>query len=131
VNKMENISPKVQNLIAQYQEITQRIQTFATQRYTMEVQVKELERTVEELEKSKDDAVIYRSVGSLLIQNKDRAALLAELKEQKETMDVRAKSFERQEKSLRERHASLQKQIQSELGGAPGEEDEEEAKKAD
>jgi prefoldin beta subunit len=128
--KMDNISPKVQNLIAQYQEITQRIQTFATQRYTMEVQVKELERTVEELEKSKDDALIFRSVGSLLIQNKDRAALLAELKEQKETTDVRAKSFERQEKQLRERHAALQKQIQSELGGAPGEEEEEEAKKA-
>jgi prefoldin beta subunit len=128
--KMDNISPKVQNLIAQYQEITQRIQTFATQRYTMEVQVKELERTVEELEKSKDDALIFRSVGSLLIQNKDRAALLAELKEQKETTDVRAKSFERQEKQLRERHAALQKQIQSELGGAPGEEEEEETKKA-
>ncbi len=128
--KMDNISPKVQNLIAQYQEITQRIQTFATQRYTMEVQVKELERTVEELEKSKDDALIFRSVGSLLIQNKDRAALLAELKEQKETTDVRAKSFERQEKQLRERHAALQKQIQSELGGAPGEEEEEESKKA-
>jgi len=129
--KMDNISPKVQNLIAQYQEITQRIQTFATQRYTMEVQVKELERTVEELEKSKDDALIFRSVGSLLIQNKDRAALLAELKEQKETTDVRAKSFERQEKALRERHASLQKQIQSELGGARGEEEEEGAKKVD
>ena len=128
--KMDNISPKVQNLIAQYQEITQRIQTFATQRYTMEVQVKELERTVEELEKSKEDAMIFRSVGSLLIQNNDKAALLAELKEQKETTDVRAKSFERQEKQLRERHAALQKQIQSELGGAPGEEEEEEAKKA-
>lgn len=123
---MDNISPKVQNLIAQYQELTQRIQTFATQRYTMEVQVKELERTVEELEKSKEDALIYRNVGSLLIQNKDRAGLLTELKEQKETMDVRAKSFERQEKQLRERHATLQKQIQQELGGAP----EEETKKA-
>lgn len=119
---MENVSPKVQNMIAQFQEITQRIQQFAAQRYTMEVQVKELERTVEELEKSKDDAIIYRSIGSILIQSKDRAALLAELKEQKETMDVRAKSFERQEKQLRDRHATLQKQIQQELGGPADEE---------
>ena len=123
---MDNISPKVQNLLAQFQEITQRIQTFAAQRYSMEVQVKELERTIEELEKSKDEAIIYRNVGSLLIQNKDRAALLAELKEQKETTDVRAKSFDRQEKQLRERHASLQKQIQQELGG-PSEEEEKSA----
>jgi len=123
---MENISPKVQNMIAQFQEITQRIQTFATQRYSMEVQVKELERTIEELEKSKEDALIFKSVGSLLIQSKDRVALLAELKEQKETTDVRAKSFERQEKQLRERHATLQKQIQQELGG-PAEEETPEA----
>ena len=120
---MDNLSPKVQNLLAQFQEITQRIQTFAAQRYQMEVLVKELERTIEELEKSKDEAIIYRNVGSLLIQHKDRAALLAELKEQKETTDVRAKSFERQEKQLRERHASLQKQIQAELGGPSDEEE--------
>ncbi|MDH4123644.1 MAG: prefoldin subunit beta [Thermoplasmata archaeon] len=117
---MDNISPKVQNMIAQYQELTQRIQTFATQRYALEVQSKELERAIQELEKSKDDAVIYRSAGNLLIQNKDKAALVTELKEQKETIDVRSTSFERQEKQLRERHTSLQQQISQELGGTPG-----------
>jgi|YelNatPaOPRAMG01_1025707.scaffolds.fasta_scaffold17319_2 prefoldin beta subunit len=115
---MENISPKLQNMIAQYQELAQRIQSFATQRYAFEVQSKELERAIQELEKSKDDAIIYRSAGNLLIQAKDKNALLAELKEQKETIDIRASSFERQEKQLRERHAALQKQIQEELGGA-------------
>lgn len=123
---MDNISPKVQNMIAQYQELAQRIQTFATQRYTLEVQVKELERAIEEIEKSKEDAIIYRSAGSLLVQNKDRAALLSEMKEQKETTDVRAKSFDRQEKQLRERHAALQKQIAEELGGPTGEKQESE-----
>lgn len=120
---MENISPKLQNMIAQYQELAQRIQTFATQRYAFEVQSKELEKAIQELEKSKEDAVIYRSAGNLLIQAKDKNALLTELKEQKETIDVRASSFERQEKQLRERHASLQKQIQEELGGAPDKEE--------
>lgn len=120
---MENISPRLQNMIAQYQELAQRIQTFATQRYAFEVQSKELEKAIQELEKSKDDAVIYRSAGNLLIQAKDKSALLTELKEQKETIDIRASSFERQEKQLRERHASLQKQIQEELGGTPQKED--------
>jgi len=117
---MQNLSPKVQNLITQYQELTQRLQTFATQRYSLDLQVKELEQTVEELEKSPEDAIIYRSVGSILIQTKDKASLLAELKEQKETTGVRAKSFEKQESQLRERHAALQKQIGEELGGPIG-----------
>jgi len=120
---MENISPKLQNMISQYQELAQRIQTFATQRYAFEVQSKELEKAIQELEKSKEDAMIYRSAGNLLIQSKDKNALMTELKEQKETIDVRATSFERQEKQLRERHATLQKQIQEELGGAPAKEE--------
>lgn len=124
---MDNISPKLQNMITQYQELTQRIQTFATQRYTLEVQSKELEKAISELEKSKDDAIVFRSAGNLLIQSKDRTALLSELKEQKETIDVRSGSFEKQEKQLRERHAQLQKQISEELGGPIGEGEEPEA----
>jgi len=124
---IDNVSPKLQNMIAQYQELSQRIQTFATQRYTLEMQSKELERAIEELDKSKEDAIIFRSAGNLLIQNKDKAALLTELNEQKETIDVRCSSFERQEKQLRERHASLQKQISEELGGPQGQKEDEES----
>ena len=116
---MENISPKLQNMISQYQELAQRIQTFATQRYAFEVQSKELEKAIQELEKSKEDAMIYRSAGNLLIQSKDKNALMTELKEQKETTDVRVKTLERQDKHLRERHSNLQEQITQALQG-PG-----------
>lgn len=124
---MQNISPKVQNLIAQYQEIAQRLQTFSSQRMTLEMQVKELEQTVDQLEKSGTDDKIYRSAGSILIQTRDKDGLITELKEQKETLEVRAKSFEKQEKQLKERYDSLQKQIAKELGSPSEEESEAEA----
>lgn len=114
---MQNISPKVQNLVAQYQEIGQRLQIFSSQRINLDMQIKEIERTVQELEKSKEGDIIYKSAGALLIQTKDKEGLLGELKEQKETLGVRAKSFENQEKQLKERYESLQKQITQELGG--------------
>jgi prefoldin beta subunit len=108
---MENIPPKVQNQIAQFQQLTQQIQMVTTQKIQLEAQVRELDRTIQELEKTADDSAVFRNVGSLLIQVKDKAGLVNELKEQKESSDVRIKTLERQDKHLRERHKSLQDQI--------------------
>ncbi len=114
---MDNIPPKVQNQIAQFQQLTQQIQIVTTQKIQLEAQVRELEKTVEELEKAAEDAVVFKNAGSLLIQVKDRAALVTELKEQKETTEVRVKTLDRQDKHLRERHKSLQDQITQALQG--------------
>jgi prefoldin beta subunit len=114
---MDNIPPKVQNQIAQFQQLTQQIQMVVTQKIQLEAQVKELDRTVAELEKTADDSAVFKNVGSLLIQVKDRAALISELKEQKETADVRVKTLDRQDKHLRERHQNLQQQITQALQG--------------
>ena len=114
---MDSIPPKVQNQIAQFQQLTQQIQMVATQKIQIEAQVRELEKTVQELEKVGDGSSVYRNVGSLLIQVKDKAALLNELKEQKETAEVRVKTLDRQDKHLRERHQNLQQQITQALQG--------------
>lgn len=114
---MDNIPPKVQNQIAQFQQLTQQIQMVATQKIQLEAQVKELDKTITELEKTTDDSAVYKNVGSLLIQVKDRGALVAELKEQKETAEVRVKTLDRQDKHLRERHQNLQQQITQALQG--------------
>jgi prefoldin beta subunit len=108
---MDNIPPKVQNQIAQFQQLTQQIQMVTTQKIQLEAQVRELDRTIIELEKVTDDSAAFKNVGSLLIQVKDRPRLITELKEQKETAEVRVKTIERQDKHLRERHKSLQDQI--------------------
>jgi prefoldin beta subunit len=108
---MDNIPPKVQNQIAQFQQLTQQIQMVTTQKIQLEAQVRELDRTIIELEKVTDDSAVFKNVGSLLIQVKDRPTLITELKEQKETAEVRVKTIERQDKHLRERHKSLQDQI--------------------
>ncbi len=115
---MDSIPPKVQNQIAQFQQLTQQIQMVTSQKIQLDSQVRELEKTIQELEKVGDEAV-YRNVGSLLIQVKDKTALITELKEQKETAEVRVKTLDRQDKHLRERHQTLQQQITQALQG-PG-----------
>lgn len=114
---MDNIPPKVQNQIAQFQQLTQQIQMVTTQKIQLDATVRELDRTIQELEKAPEESAVFRNVGSVLIQVKDRPALIAELKEQKETNEVRIKTLDRQDKHLRERHKALQEQITQALQG--------------
>jgi prefoldin beta subunit len=124
---MDNLPPKVQNQIAQFQQLAQQIQMITSQRLQLDAQVRELDKAVQELDRAGDDAVVYRSVGSLMIQAKDKAALTTELKDQKETLEVRVKTLDRQDKHLRERHQGLQQQITQALN-IPSSEDEEDDK---
>ena len=113
-----DLPPQIQNQLQQLQQLQQQAQVIVGQRQQMEVNVRELERTLEELTKAAPDATIYRSVGTLLIRAKDRDTLLSDLREQKETSEVRLQTVKRQEDRLRERMTSLQKELQAALGGA-------------
>jgi prefoldin beta subunit len=130
---MNDLSPKVQNQIAQFQQLQQQLQAVLNQKYQMDAQVKEMQRTTEELGKAPEDVVIYKSVGSLMIKAENKESVLKEIEEDKETMEIRVKTLERQEKSLKDRYQVLQDQLNKALsagastagvpamGRAPGE----------
>ncbi|NLI74274.1 MAG: prefoldin subunit beta [Euryarchaeota archaeon] len=115
---MDELSPKVQNQIAQFQQLQQQLQALLSQKYQMDVQLKEMEHTIEELSKAPADVTVYRSAGSLLIKKEGKEELLNEIEESKETLEIRVKSLDRQEKSLRDRYQQLQEQISKAFGPA-------------
>jgi prefoldin, beta subunit, archaeal len=112
------LSPQVQNQIAQIQQVQQQAQALAMQKSQTDVMIKETEMAIEELNKSAEDAVVYKSVGELMIKT-DKASLLASLKERQETFSLRVQSIERQEERLNSRFKQLQEQLQSMIG-TPG-----------
>ncbi len=111
---MNGISPQLQNQITQYQQTQQQLQAVSTQKVQMEAQKREMARTSEELAKSTGD--VFKNVGSLLIKVDDKDALKAEIDESIETMEIRIKGLERQEKGLRDKYDSLQSVINAALG---------------
>jgi len=111
---MNNISPQLQNQIAQFQQVQQQLQATINQKLQMEAQRKEMERTLSELEKASGD--VYKNVGSLMIKVEDKTSIKTELEDAMETMEVRIKSMDRQEKGLREKFESLQESINKEMG---------------
>ncbi|HEX9341956.1 MAG TPA: prefoldin subunit beta [Thermoplasmata archaeon] len=115
---MKDISPQLQNQIAQYQNLQQQLQVLATQRVQLEAKLREVESTLDELGKISNETPVYKSIGMLLVRQDDREALKKELEEHKETLTIRVKSLQKQEKSLSERYNDLAGKIQTALGGA-------------
>ncbi len=112
------LPPQLQNMVAQLQQLQQQLQIVMNQRLQLDSALKETEMALEELQK-KEDAVVYKTVGGILIQtNKDE--MVKELEEKTETLKIRIKTLERQEEKLKERLMELQKKVQSMLGPQAG-----------
>ena len=116
---MKEISPQLQNQIAQYQQLQNQLQVLGSQRVQLEAKLREIEGTLEELVKIKDDTPVYKSIGMLLVKQDDRDGLKKELEEHKETLTIRVKSLQKQEKALTERYEDLANKIQAALGTTP------------
>ncbi len=116
---MKEISPQLQNQIAQYQQLQNQLQVLGSQRVQLEAKLREIEGTLEELGKISSDTPVYKSIGMLLVRQDDREALTKELEEHKETLTIRVKSLQKQEKSLSERYEDLATKIQAALGTTP------------
>ena len=113
---MNNISPKVQNQLGMLQQLQQQLQTILQQKAQYELAVREAKRAQEEIKDSADDAVKYLSVGTVMMEKK-KEVVDARLTEKIETLELRIKSLEKQEKMLQGKFEQLQSQIKAAIEG--------------
>jgi prefoldin beta subunit len=78
--------------------------------------VREAKRAQEEISDSADDAVMYMSVGTVMMQKK-KEIVNAKLSEKVETLELRIKSLEKQEKMMQGKFEQLQAQIKAAIEG--------------
>ncbi len=110
------LPPQVQNMIAQLQTVQQQLQMVMSQKIQLENALKEVENAIREVEKVHENTPIYKSVGTVLVKA-EKEDILKELKEKKETMEVRIRALGRQEEKLKERLKELQEKVKSMLSG--------------
>jgi prefoldin beta subunit len=113
---MNNISPKVQNQLSMLQQLQQQLQNILQQKAQYELAVREAKRAQEEIKDSADDAVMYMSVGTVMMQKK-KEVVDAKLTEKVETLELRIKSLEKQEKMMQSKFEQLQNQIKAAIEG--------------
>jgi prefoldin beta subunit len=115
---------KLQNDLKQFQRLQQDLQIVSQQRSQIDLKLRETVHTLEELKQLAEDATVYRPIGNLLVKAKTRKEVEDLLTEEKETLEVRLKSAERQENGLRERYSTMQRDLTAALqaaGVTPGE----------
>ncbi len=109
---------KLQNDLRQFQRLQQDLSTVAQQRLQMDLKLRETSRTLEEVQKLPEEATVYRPIGGLLVKAKGRKEVEDLLSEEKETLEIRVKSIERQENHLKDRYNEMQKQLSEALQAA-------------
>ena len=91
--------------------IEQQIQGLSAQKQQFNTQLLEVESALNELSSSKES---YKIIGNVMIKM-DKEKLIKELKEKNDSVEIRIKSIEKQEGSLREKAKSIQSEVMKEL----------------
>ena len=109
------LSPQMKNQLNQLEQIRQQIQVVGAQRSQLESQKKEVALALDGLSNLPDDASVFKTMGTILVRREDRETLKVELEEEKESLEVRVGTLEKQETKLKERFGELQQSLQEAL----------------
>ncbi len=111
---ISRLPPQVQQRLLRLQQLQQTLQGVLTQKQQLELELNEVEQALSELEKLTDAAVIYKSIGSLLVKSK-KTKVTTELNERKELLNMRINVLGKQEERLRIQVKDLQEKLQRDL----------------
>lgn len=113
-DEISKLPPQVQERLLRLQQLQQTLQTILQQKQQVDMESSEIDQTLAELQKTTDDAVIYKTAGSLLIKSQ-KAAVVADLTERKELLSTRTTVMARQEERMRNQLKELQTKLQEDL----------------
>lgn len=94
--------------IQELQILEQNLQNIFLQKQAFNIELRETQAALKELEKSGDE--VFKMIGQLLIKT-DKKAMKEELTSKEKIIDLRIKSFEKQEHSLSEKIEELQREF--------------------
>ncbi|HLC96880.1 MAG TPA: prefoldin subunit beta [Candidatus Nanoarchaeia archaeon] len=102
-----DVSKETEQKINQLQMFEQGLQNLLVQRQQFQSQLVEVESALSELKDSKES---YKIIGNIMVAA-DKNGLQKELESKKETTQLRIKTLEKQEKSIKEKAEKLQQEV--------------------
>lgn len=113
-DEISKLPPQVQERLLRLQQLQQTLQTILQQKQQVDMETSEIDQTLAELQKTADDAVIFKSAGSLLVKSQ-KATVIQDLTERKELLSTRTTVMARQEERMRSQLKELQTKLQEDL----------------
>ncbi|MFH1013131.1 MAG: prefoldin subunit beta [Thermoplasmatota archaeon] len=111
----EQMPQQIQDQIERLQQLQSQLQMLQQQRYQVDTRLREIDEALDELEKATDKTPIYKSVGSILIKAEGKEMVVSELKSNKESLNIRKNTLNKQEGQTREKLTELQSKVQNSL----------------
>ncbi|MDH5448282.1 MAG: prefoldin subunit beta [Candidatus Bathyarchaeota archaeon] len=118
MSDISQLPPKVQERLLQLQQLQRNLQTILAQKQQVELELTETGQALTELGNLTKNAVIYKSIGSLLVKSR-KNKVEAELKERKELLDTRTEVLGKQAERLRNQLNQLQAKLKRDLSSGP------------
>ena len=116
---ISKLPPQIQQRLLRLQQLQQTLQGVIAQKQQLTMQLNEVEQAANELEKLNETAVIYKSIGALLVKSK-KDKVTTELTERKELLKMRVDVLGKQETRLRTQAKDLQEKLQQDLRPVSG-----------
>jgi prefoldin beta subunit len=113
-DEVSQLPPPIQERLLKMQQLQQTLQSILAQKQQVELEASETDQALNELQKLTDDAVIYKSAGTLLMKA-ERTKVITELTERKELLNTRATILTKQEERLRAQLKDVQTRLQQDL----------------
>ena len=113
-DELSQLPPQVQERLLRLQQLQQTLQSILVQKQQVELEITEIDQAFNELQKLTDNAIIYKSAGSLLIKA-EKTKVTNELNERKELLNTRVTVLGKQEERLRNQLKDIQTQLQKDL----------------
>ncbi len=100
------------DMAMQFQQLKQQLQMVMMQKEQYKLQVAEIEKAEDELKDAKGD--VFKAAGMILIKS-EKDDIKKDLASQKETIEVRMKTFDKQETILKTRISEIQSKLMDSL----------------
>ena len=118
-DEISQLPPQIQQRLLRLQQLQQNLQGVMAQKQQLSLQLTETENAVNELDKLEDDAIVYKSIGALLVKA-EKAKVSTELTERKELVKMRVDVLAKQEERLKTQVKELQEKLQQDLRPVSG-----------
>jgi prefoldin beta subunit len=113
-DEISQLPQAVQERLLRLQQLQQTLQSILGQKQQVELEATEIDQALNELQKMADDAVIYKSAGTLLMRS-ERTKVITELTERKDLLNTRSTILTKQEERLRAQLKDVQTKLQQDL----------------
>jgi prefoldin, beta subunit, archaeal len=105
------LPPDLKTALARYQDLQDKLQRLLAERSVIDSELKEINRVLQELGNIPQDSTIYKIIGNLLVRV-NKADVERELNDRKEILELRSRTYQKQEATFRTELENLQKKIQ-------------------